>query len=56
MRIPSWVANGTLSVNDGPAEAVAPGENGLHAVAVGAGMTTLELELPSEIRLGKSQT
>ncbi|KAJ7742166.1 hypothetical protein DFH07DRAFT_964682 [Mycena maculata] len=50
VRIPSWVTEGTLSVNGGPAEAVAPGENGLHAVAVGAGTTMLLLELPSDIR------
>jgi DUF1680 family protein len=52
VRIPSWVTKGTISVNGGPAEAVAPGENGLHAVSVGAGTTALVLEFPSEIRIG----
>ncbi|KAJ7876089.1 hypothetical protein B0H14DRAFT_2714547 [Mycena olivaceomarginata] len=51
VRIPSWVTDGTISVNGGPAKAVAPGKNGLHAVAVSAGTTTLVLELPSEIRI-----
>ncbi|KAJ6593366.1 hypothetical protein B0H19DRAFT_18636 [Mycena capillaripes] len=50
VRIPSWVTKGTISVNGVAAEGVAPGENGLHAVSVGAGTTTLVLELPSEIR------
>ncbi|KAJ7503065.1 hypothetical protein B0H11DRAFT_1987655 [Mycena galericulata] len=50
VRIPSWVTKGTISVNGGPSEAVAPGENGLHAVAVRAGTTTLVLKIPSEIR------
>ncbi|KAJ7935218.1 hypothetical protein B0H13DRAFT_1700191 [Mycena leptocephala] len=51
VRIPSWVTKGTISVNGGPAEAVAPDENGLHAVSVGAGTTALVLEFPSEIRI-----
>ncbi|KAJ7655377.1 hypothetical protein B0H17DRAFT_1099127 [Mycena rosella] len=50
-RIPSWVTAGTVSVNGAPAEALAPNENGLHAVAVGAGVTTLVFELPAEIRI-----
>ncbi|KAJ7188795.1 hypothetical protein C8R46DRAFT_30235 [Mycena filopes] len=51
VRIPSWVTAGTLSVDGGKAEAVKPNENGLHAVAVGAGTTTLVLELLTEIRI-----
>ncbi|KAJ6491750.1 hypothetical protein C8R47DRAFT_1214544 [Mycena vitilis] len=50
VRIPSWVTKGTISVNGAPPEDVAPNHNGLHAVAVGAGSTTLVLELPSAIR------
>ncbi|KAJ7701985.1 hypothetical protein B0H16DRAFT_750843 [Mycena metata] len=51
VRIPSWVVEGTISVNGGMAEAVKPGVNGLHAVSVGAGTTTLVLEVPAEIRI-----
>ncbi|KAJ7032795.1 hypothetical protein C8F04DRAFT_1106569 [Mycena alexandri] len=51
VRIPSWVTEGTISINGGKAEAVKRGENGLHAVSVGAGTTTLVLEVPAEIRV-----
>ncbi|KAJ6497537.1 hypothetical protein C8R45DRAFT_983301 [Mycena sanguinolenta] len=51
VRIPSWVTDGTISVNGGPVKAVKADKNGLHAVDVGAGITTLVLNLPSEIRL-----
>jgi hypothetical protein len=52
VRIPSWVSNGTISVNGGAAEAVSP-TNGLHSVSVGAGTTKLVLNLPSDITIGK---
>ncbi|GJE91253.1 hypothetical protein PsYK624_074020 [Phanerochaete sordida] len=50
VRIPSWVANGTISVNGAQAEAVSP-SNGLHSVSVAAGTTTIVLNLPAEITL-----
>ncbi|KAI0705252.1 hypothetical protein BC835DRAFT_1410156 [Cytidiella melzeri] len=48
VRIPSWVSEGTMSVNGSKASTVAP-KNGLHAVQVSSGTTTLILNLPSEI-------
>ncbi|KAI1793484.1 hypothetical protein LXA43DRAFT_1059843 [Ganoderma leucocontextum] len=48
VRIPSWVTNGTISVNQGPARPVSP-SNGLHAVSVQAGTTRFTLDLPAEI-------
>ncbi|KAJ6589974.1 hypothetical protein DFH09DRAFT_1425522 [Mycena vulgaris] len=42
VRIPSWVTKGTISCQRRTLRrAVTPNENGLHAVAVGAGTTTL---------------
>ncbi|TFK52036.1 hypothetical protein OE88DRAFT_1799237, partial [Heliocybe sulcata] len=48
VRIPSWVTNGTIAVDGGEAQNVAP-ENGLHAVQVEAGTTKFTLELPADI-------
>ncbi|KAJ4495985.1 hypothetical protein C8J55DRAFT_495449 [Lentinula edodes] len=48
VRIPSWVVNGTISVNGGTPSAVSP-VNGLQAVQVEAGTTTFVLNLPAEI-------
>ncbi|KAJ7270086.1 hypothetical protein B0H12DRAFT_824168 [Mycena haematopus] len=51
VRIPSWVTDGTISVNGGPAKAVQGDKNGLHSVDVSAGTTTLVLDLRSDIRI-----
>jgi len=51
VRIPSWVTDGTISVNGGSAKAVKVDENGLHAVPVGSGTTTLVLDVRSDIRI-----
>lgn len=48
VRIPSWVTQGTIAVNGGAAQGVAP-QNGLHAVQVKAGTTKFVLDLPAEI-------
>ncbi|KAJ3782006.1 hypothetical protein GGU10DRAFT_409635 [Lentinula aff. detonsa] len=48
VRIPSWVVNGTISINGGEPTAVSP-NNGLQAVPVKAGTTTFTLNLPAEI-------
>ncbi|KAI0320993.1 hypothetical protein OF83DRAFT_1168834 [Amylostereum chailletii] len=48
VRIPSWVSSGTVSVNGAASTPVAP-KNGLHAVQVSAGQTTLVLNLPADI-------
>ncbi|KNZ81060.1 hypothetical protein J132_03050 [Termitomyces sp. J132] len=48
VRIPSWVINGTISINGRAAEALSP-SNGLQAVAAAAGTTTFVLNLPAEI-------
>ncbi|KAH7910483.1 hypothetical protein BJ138DRAFT_100732 [Hygrophoropsis aurantiaca] len=50
VRIPSWVSKGTIAINGGAEVPVAP-NNGLHAVQVGAGTTTLVLNVPPEITL-----
>ncbi|KAI0685304.1 hypothetical protein BC835DRAFT_1384885 [Cytidiella melzeri] len=50
VRIPSWVSKGTISVNNGKAAAVSP-QNGLHAVKVPSGITTLTLNLPADITI-----
>ncbi|KAH7928745.1 hypothetical protein BV22DRAFT_1126265 [Leucogyrophana mollusca] len=50
VRIPSWVSKGTIAINGGAEEAVAP-SNGLHAISVGAGTTTIILNVPPEITL-----
>nr|GAT56206.1 predicted protein [Mycena chlorophos] len=50
VRIPSWITKGTISVNGGPQVAVQP-MNGLHAVPVNSGKTTLVFDLPADIRL-----
>ncbi|KAJ7072743.1 hypothetical protein C8F01DRAFT_1105077 [Mycena amicta] len=51
VRIPSWVSNGTISVNGRSSAAVHPGKDGLHTVLIDAGTTTLVLDLPSDIRI-----
>ncbi|KIK68378.1 hypothetical protein GYMLUDRAFT_91918 [Collybiopsis luxurians FD-317 M1] len=48
VRIPSWVVNGTISINGGAATTVAP-VNGLQAVSAKAGTTTFVLNLPAPI-------
>lgn len=50
VRIPNWVANGTISVNGAKPESVSP-SNGLHSVSVNAGTTTIVLNLPADITL-----
>ncbi|TBU30569.1 hypothetical protein BD309DRAFT_951719 [Dichomitus squalens] len=50
VRIPSWVSQGTISVNGGAARPVSP-SNGLHAVSVNAGTTKFTLDLPSDITI-----
>ncbi|TFY77273.1 hypothetical protein EWM64_g6740 [Hericium alpestre] len=52
VRIPSWVTNGTITVNGGSAQPVSP-QNGLHAVKASAGITKFILNLPAEIMTGK---
>ncbi|KAJ6573828.1 hypothetical protein DFH09DRAFT_915549 [Mycena vulgaris] len=48
VRIPSWVVGGTIAINGAAPKAVAP-VNGLQAVTVNAGTTTLVLQLPAPI-------
>ncbi|KAG6875753.1 hypothetical protein C0993_007550, partial [Termitomyces sp. T159_Od127] len=48
VRIPSWVADGTISLNGGPEKALSP-SNGLQAVAAAAGTTKFLLNLPAPI-------
>jgi len=48
IRVPSWVHGGTFAVNSGQAKALTP-ENGLQAISVSAGATTINLFLPAEI-------
>ncbi|KIJ65204.1 hypothetical protein HYDPIDRAFT_88757 [Hydnomerulius pinastri MD-312] len=50
VRIPSWVNNGTISVNGKTAEAIRP-MNGLHAVKLNAGTSEILLNLPAEITI-----
>ncbi|KAF7289348.1 hypothetical protein MIND_01396900 [Mycena indigotica] len=50
VRIPGWISRGTLSINGDLPQPVAP-KNGLHQVSIQAGITTLVLELPSDIRI-----
>lgn len=52
VRVPSWVSKGTIAVNGGKASALAP-KNGLHAVKVSSGTTTLTLNLPADITIGE---
>ncbi|KAJ7743834.1 hypothetical protein B0H16DRAFT_1560781 [Mycena metata] len=48
VRIPSWVVNGTIAINNAAPKALAP-VNGLQAVAAGAGTTTFVLNLSTPI-------
>ncbi|KAI0825775.1 hypothetical protein BC629DRAFT_1586645 [Irpex lacteus] len=50
VRVPSWVSKGAIAVNGGKASALAP-KNGLHAVRVSSGTTTLTLNLPADITI-----
>ncbi|EGO20580.1 hypothetical protein SERLADRAFT_441925 [Serpula lacrymans var. lacrymans S7.9] len=50
VRIPSWVSGGTIAINGGAAQAVNP-SNGLQSVSIGAGTTTIVLNVPAEITL-----
>ncbi|KAH7921753.1 hypothetical protein BV22DRAFT_1038302 [Leucogyrophana mollusca] len=50
IRIPGWVSGGTIAVNGGTEEAVSP-SNGLQSVQVGAGTTTIVLNIPADITL-----
>ncbi|KIJ69295.1 hypothetical protein HYDPIDRAFT_79675 [Hydnomerulius pinastri MD-312] len=50
VRIPSWTSNGTIAINGGSPQAVNP-SNGLQAVQVSAGTTTIDLSIPAEITL-----
>lgn len=47
-RIPSWVTNGTININEGGTQALSP-KNGLQAIQLGAGATKFVLNLPAEI-------
>ncbi|KAF5343072.1 hypothetical protein D9758_011159 [Tetrapyrgos nigripes] len=49
VRIPSWVKDGTISMNGGEAQALSPDPKGLQAVQISAGTTKFVLELPAEI-------
>ncbi|KAF9075009.1 hypothetical protein BDP27DRAFT_1359207 [Rhodocollybia butyracea] len=48
VRIPSWVVNGTISINDGSSTPLSP-KNGLQAVQASAGTTVFILNLPAEV-------
>ncbi|KAJ8082385.1 hypothetical protein PM082_008240 [Marasmius tenuissimus] len=48
IRIPSWVSEGSISVNHGPEGSLSP-VNGLQKVSVKKGNTSLELRVPSKI-------
>ncbi|KAL0570021.1 hypothetical protein V5O48_011940 [Marasmius crinis-equi] len=48
VRIPSWVVNGTVSINGGEAQPLEP-HDGFHSISVPAGKTTFVLNLPAEI-------
>ncbi|KAK1227099.1 hypothetical protein PQX77_009932 [Marasmius sp. AFHP31] len=50
IRIPSWVSEGSISVDYGPEEDLSP-VKGLQKVSVKAGKTRLELRVPSEITI-----
>lgn len=52
VRVPSWVTNGTISLNGGEATALSP-SNGLQAVKVSAGKTQFVLDLPADITIGR---
>ncbi|KAL0071101.1 hypothetical protein AAF712_001659 [Marasmius tenuissimus] len=50
IRIPSWVSEGSISVNHGPEGSLSP-VNGLQKVSVKKGNTSLELRVPSKITI-----
>lgn len=50
VRVPSWVTNGTISMNGGEATALSP-SNGLQAVKASAGTTQFVLDLPADITI-----
>ena len=52
VRIPSWVTNGTININEGGTQALSP-KNGLQAIQLGAGATKFVLNLPAEITTGE---
>lgn len=47
-RVPSWVVGGTIAINGAASKALTPA-SGLQTVAVGAGTTTLVVNLPANI-------
>lgn len=53
VRVPSWVTNGTISMNGGEATTLSP-SNGLQAVKASAGTTQFTLDLPADITIGQS--
>ena len=53
VRIPSWVSQGTISMNGGSARPVSP-SMGLQAITIPAGTTKFTLNLPSDITIGTS--
>ena len=53
VRIPSWVVNGTISINNAEAKALSHSK-GLQAVSVNAGKTVFTLNLPAIITTGTS--
>ena len=53
VRIPSWVNNGSISINGARAKGLAP-VNGLQAVQASAGITKFVLNLPADITIGES--
>ena len=51
VRIPSWVSGGTFAVGHTQAKTVTP-SNGLQAISIHPGTTTIILKLPAQITLG----
>ncbi|KAK7433994.1 hypothetical protein VKT23_020458, partial [Stygiomarasmius scandens] len=49
VRIPSWVSDGTISINGGDAQALSP-EHGLQSIPISAGTTKFELNLPRRLQ------
>ncbi|EIN09448.1 hypothetical protein PUNSTDRAFT_85803 [Punctularia strigosozonata HHB-11173 SS5] len=50
VRVPSWVTNGTMSVNRGAAKGLSP-KNGFQSISLPSGTTNITLNLPAPITL-----
>ena len=48
IRVPSWVVNGTISINDKGAQPLEP-HDGFHSITIPAGKTTFVLNLPAKV-------